>query len=67
MVYSDKIHYRTKMLWTSITLMLSLASEIEIHFDFGRADVIKHLWRLFEGVSDISKEFYTRRYSNLLM
>jgi hypothetical protein len=58
--------YRTNMLWTTLTLLLSLVSEIDIHFDYGLDQRIRFLWGVFREYSEISKEFYDDRYSGLL-
>lgn len=58
--------YRTRMLWTAITLITAIASEIQAHFKFDRREALLHLWQLFEGASEISEEFYQFRYRDLL-
>lgn len=58
--------YKMEMIWTTLTLLLSIVSEIDAHFHYGLKDRAKFLWVIFEQHSDLAKEFYERRYQNLL-
>jgi hypothetical protein len=58
--------YRLNQIYIAITLMLSIASEIEGHFHFGRNEKARYLWGVFVQHSDITKEFWEARYSALL-
>jgi hypothetical protein len=58
--------YKTEMMWTTFTLMLSMATEIEGHFKYGRNFAALQLWNKFTPASDIAKDFFEKRYSNLL-
>jgi len=58
--------FRMEMVWTMLTLLLSIVSEIEGHFHFGLATRAKYLWIIFEENSDLSNEFYEARYKAML-
>lgn len=58
--------YRMEMIWTTFTLLLAICSEVEFHFSFGRLGKILWLWESFVGTSDLSREFYDRRYKVIL-
>ncbi|MDX6384206.1 MAG: hypothetical protein QOK48_1779 [Blastocatellia bacterium] len=60
------LKYRAKQIYISVTLMLAIASEIEIHFNFGRNEKARYLWAVFSEHSDITKDFWDTRYSALL-
>jgi hypothetical protein len=60
------LNYRAKQIYISVTLMLAIASEIEIHFNFGRNEKARYLWAVFSEHSDITKDFWDTRYSTLL-
>jgi hypothetical protein len=60
------LNYRAKQIYISVTLMLAIASEIEIHFNFGRNERARYLWGVFSEHSDITKDFWDTRYSTLL-
>lgn len=55
--------YKMEMLWTTFTLILAITTEIEAHFKFGRNLAALKLWKTFEPVSDIAKDFFQKRYS----
>jgi len=59
--------FRTKQMWIAMTLLLSLATEIEIHFRFGHQQDMSFLWTMFNNHSDIPKEIYDTRYAGLLI
>jgi len=58
--------FKMEMIWTMVSLLLSIVSEIEIHFQFGLAARAKYLWVIFEQHSDLAKEFYKSRYQQNL-
>ena len=58
--------FKMEMVWTMLTLLLSIVTEIEGHFRFGLATRAKYLWVIFEDNSDLSKEFYEARYKAIL-
>lgn len=65
---SDKLkEFKTRQVWIAITLMMSLASEIEIHFRFGLEQELAYLWTMFNTHSDYSEEIYSKRYEELLV
>ena len=55
-----------EMVWTMLSLLLSIVSEIEGHFHFGLSTRAKYLWVIFEQNSDLAKEFYKARYEAML-
>src|SRR6266496_603437 len=59
--------FRTKQMWIAMTLLLSLASEMEIHFRFSHSQDLTFLWTMFNNYSDIPKEIYERRYAQVLI
>jgi len=59
--------FRTKQMWIAMTLLLSLASEMEIHFRFSHSQDLTFLWTMFNSYSDIPKEIYERRYAQVLI
>lgn len=58
--------FKMEMVWTTLTLLLSIVSEIEGHFRFGLSNRAKYLWIIFEQNSDLAKEFYKSRYKEML-
>lgn len=58
--------FKMEMVWTMLTLLLSIVSEIEGHFHFGLAARAKYLWVIFDQHSDLAKEFYKARYETML-
>lgn len=59
---------KSKRAWIgqTLTLTLALASEVEIHFQFGlRADLM-YLWGLMAPVIVIAEEMYQKRYADLM-
>lgn len=58
--------YRQKQVWLTIVLMLSIVSEIEGHFHFGRNHKAREVWTHLNTHSDIALDFWEARYSNLL-
>jgi len=58
--------YKMEMIWTTLTLLLSIVSETEGHFRFGLATRAEYLWRILVEHSDLAKEFFDRRYRLVL-
>lgn len=58
--------YKQTQVWIAIVLMLSIASEIEGHFHFGRNERARFLWTILLQYSDIALDFWESRYSTLL-
>jgi hypothetical protein len=58
--------YRMEMVWNTFTLVLSICSEINKHFGFDRAAKIESLWQIFIKHGDLPKQFYDRRYKDLI-
>ncbi len=54
---------RHDQVYNSMTLMLSIVTEIEIHFKFGLAERAKVLWAILSDNSDSAKEIYEFRYA----
>jgi hypothetical protein len=57
---------RTKQIYIAIALMLSIVTEIELHFKYDLDKRAKYLWTYFGEHSGIVKEIYDTRYSSLL-
>ena len=58
--------FRTTQMWTAITLMLALVSEIEVHFAYGLKEKLLFVWTLVNAHNEISKEVFIERYEKLL-
>lgn len=58
--------YKQNQIWLAIVLMLSIVSEIEAHFHFGRNEKARYLWAILIEYSDIALDFWEARYSTLL-
>jgi hypothetical protein len=58
--------FRLTQFWTAITLILSLVSEVELHFCYGLKQRILIIWALINQHSEISQEVYKERYEKLL-
>ena len=58
--------YRQKHVGFAIVIMLSIVSEIEGHFHFGRNQRARELWTVLSKYSDIALDFWDTRYSSLL-
>ncbi len=58
--------FKIKEVWTAITLILSLVSEIELHFNYGQKDKLLFVWTLINAHNEISEEVYDERYKALL-
>lgn len=58
--------FRTNQVWTAVTLILSLATEIDSHFTYGLKDKLTYYWSLFRENSETAQEFYDERYKALL-
>jgi hypothetical protein len=60
------MHYRLTSLYSAITLMLAICSEIEIHFKYGLSERCRYLWTFFGSYTDIAKDFWKARYEAAL-
>jgi len=58
--------YKSDCVMTTIVLMLSLLSEIEYEFQFGRAERLQYVWQVISGYSGEAKELYDLRYADKL-
>ena len=58
--------FRTTQMWTAITLVLALISEIEIHFAYGLKQKLMFIWTLVNAHNEISQEVHKERYEELL-
>ncbi|HEY0377226.1 MAG TPA: hypothetical protein VGC87_09735 [Pyrinomonadaceae bacterium] len=58
--------YGREQIYTMFTLLLAIASEIEAHFKYDLKERAKFVWQVLSEYSDISKDFYERRYQQLL-
>jgi hypothetical protein len=61
------LEFRTKQAWIAVTLIMSLASEIEMHFNYGSEQQLAFIWGVINEYSEIAKEIYDKRYANLLI
>jgi hypothetical protein len=59
-------YYRQNQVWLTVILMLSIVSEIEGHFHFGRNQKAREVWTILSQYSDIALEFWEMRYRDLL-
>jgi hypothetical protein len=57
---------RSDDVFTTITLVVALLSEIEIEFRFGLTDRLKYVWGIIQEYWGEAKDLYTRRYSTAL-
>nr|MDQ3820283.1 hypothetical protein [Acidobacteriota bacterium] len=65
---NDKLEeFRSTQVWIAITLILSLMSEIEIHFRFELDQRLAFIWTMVNEGSEIAKEIYDKRYESLLV
>jgi hypothetical protein len=61
------IQFRTTQVWMAVTLLLSLMSEIRVHFGYDLLENnLRFIWTAINGYSDISREVYEERYESLL-
>lgn len=58
--------YRQKQIIVAITIMLAMATEIELHFSFEQREKVMFLWTVLKEYSDMTKDFWSTRYSALL-
>jgi hypothetical protein len=64
---NEKIaEFRTTQMWTAITLMLALISEIEVHFGYGLKQKLMFIWTLVNAHNEISQEVFSERYEKVL-
>ena len=59
-------YYRREQIHMMWTLLLSIASEIEAHFNYDLKERAKFIWEILSEYSDIAKDFYNDRYKDLL-
>jgi len=58
--------YRMKSIYSAQTIMLAIMSEIEIHFKYGLNQRCRYLWTFVGKHSDITKDFWEKRYEAAL-
>lgn len=58
--------YRHSQVGQSVALVLALASEIELHFNFGLRRDLLFVWNLATPVIVVANEVYQKRYGQLL-
>ena len=58
--------FRTNQVWTAVTLILSLVTEIDSHFEYGLKNKLAFYWTLFRAHSETVEEFYAERYGALV-
>lgn len=59
------IEFKTTQVWIAITLILSLLSEVEVHFGYGNKPKLLFVWTIINEYSQISEEVYKERYESL--
>lgn len=57
---------RSDDVFTTITLLVTLLSELEIEFRFGLSDRLKFLWGIIQEYWGEATDLYSRRYSTAL-
>jgi hypothetical protein len=60
------LNYRMTSLYSALTIMLAIMSEIEIHFKYGLNERCRYLWTFVGEHSDITKDFWKTRYEDTL-
>jgi hypothetical protein len=60
------LEFKTKSVWIAITLILSLVSEIELHFEYDLRQRAVYLWNVFTAHSEIVSEIFEERYKRTL-
>lgn len=58
--------YRQDQVFTAITIMLAMVSELQVHFHFGQIEKAKYVWAILNEYSDMTKDFWKTRYEKLL-
>lgn len=58
--------YRQKQITVAITIMLAMATEIEVHFGYEQREKVMFLWTVLIEYSDITKDLWDTRYKALL-
>jgi hypothetical protein len=58
--------YRYYQFAQSVALVLALASEIEVHFEFGLRTDLQYIWAIATPVFEVVKEMHRKRYRDLL-
>jgi hypothetical protein len=56
------LEFKTKSVWIAITLILSLVSEVELHFSCDLRERAMYLWNVFAAHSEIVSEIFEERY-----
>jgi len=59
-------HYKKTQVGATITLMLSLATELEAFFNFGLRDRARYVWGVVTPQIVVGKEVFEKRYASLL-
>jgi hypothetical protein len=64
----DKSMFRARRAGVAqtVVLILALATEIEVYFDFGLRDRLRYIWGLASPLMAIAKELYDKRYAKVL-
>lgn len=63
---SHLLRYRLTNIYSAVTLMLAICSEIEIHFTYGLNERGRYLWTFFASYTDIANDFWITRYEKAL-
>ena len=58
--------YRYAQIGQAVALVLALASEIEMHFNFGLKQELLFVWNVAAQAVVVVNEVYQKRYANLL-
>jgi hypothetical protein len=58
--------YRQKQIIVAVTIMLAMATEIDVHFRYQQREKVMFLWTVLIEYSDITKDFWDTRYKALL-
>src|SRR5215208_6444366 len=59
--FSNEVSHKADLY--AVTLILAMASKIEVHFRYGRNEKACYLWQFFSEHSDITKDFWEMRYA----
>lgn len=60
------MRHKMSQIYSAITLMLAIISEIEIHFHYDLNQRLRFIWTVVSEYSDIAKDFWNIRYSKAL-
>lgn len=58
--------FKSDYVMTTITLVLALASEIQIEFNYQLSERLKYIWSILNPFWGEAKELYDYRYATLL-